>query len=51
MGRDLGGIEQRAELLDRILGDLYGAQSLLKSGAIPPRSSSATAAFSPLPRG
>src|SRR6185295_14786844 len=30
------GIEQRAELLDRILGDLYGAQSLLKSGAIPP---------------
>jgi uncharacterized circularly permuted ATP-grasp superfamily protein/uncharacterized alpha-E superfamily protein len=30
------GIEQRAELLDRILGDLYGAQSLLKSGALPP---------------
>jgi uncharacterized circularly permuted ATP-grasp superfamily protein/uncharacterized alpha-E superfamily protein len=30
------GIEQRAELLDRVLGDLYGAQRLLKSGAIPP---------------
>jgi uncharacterized circularly permuted ATP-grasp superfamily protein/uncharacterized alpha-E superfamily protein len=30
------GIEQRAELLDRVLGDLYGAQTLLKSGAIPP---------------
>ncbi|MGZ8259742.1 MAG: circularly permuted type 2 ATP-grasp protein [Caldimonas sp.] len=30
------GIEQRAELLDRVLGDLYGEQSLLKSGAIPP---------------
>jgi len=30
------GIEQRAELLDRVLGDLYGAQSLLKGGAIPP---------------
>jgi len=29
------GIEQRAELLDRILGDLYGAQSLLKNGTIP----------------
>jgi uncharacterized circularly permuted ATP-grasp superfamily protein/uncharacterized alpha-E superfamily protein len=30
------GIEQRAELLDLVLGDLYGAQTLLKSGAIPP---------------
>ncbi|MEP6739216.1 MAG: circularly permuted type 2 ATP-grasp protein [Caldimonas sp.] len=30
------GIEQRADLLNRVLGDLYGAQSLLKSGAIPP---------------
>lgn len=30
------GIEQRAELLNRVLGDLYGKQSLLHSGAIPP---------------
>jgi uncharacterized circularly permuted ATP-grasp superfamily protein/uncharacterized alpha-E superfamily protein len=30
------GIAQRAELLNRVLGDLYGEQSLLKSGAIPP---------------
>jgi uncharacterized circularly permuted ATP-grasp superfamily protein/uncharacterized alpha-E superfamily protein len=30
------GIEQRAELLNRVLGDLYGAQTLMKSGAIPP---------------
>ncbi len=30
------GIEQRADLLNRVLGDLYGEQSLLKSGAIPP---------------
>ena len=30
------GIEQRADLLNRVLGDLYGAQTLLKSGAIPP---------------
>ena len=30
------GIEQRADLLNRILGDIYGAQSLLKRGAIPP---------------
>jgi uncharacterized circularly permuted ATP-grasp superfamily protein len=30
------GIEQRAELLDRILGDLYGAQALLKRGVLPP---------------
>ena len=30
------GIEQRADLLDRVLGDLYGAQTLMKSGAIPP---------------
>ncbi len=30
------GIEQRAELLNRVLGDLYGAQALMKSGAIPP---------------
>ena len=30
------GIEQRAELLDRVLGDIYGAQELLKTGAIPP---------------
>jgi uncharacterized circularly permuted ATP-grasp superfamily protein/uncharacterized alpha-E superfamily protein len=31
------GIEQRADLLNRVLGDLYGAQTLLKSGAIPPQ--------------
>jgi len=30
------GIEQRADLLNRVLGDLYGAQTLMKSGAIPP---------------
>ncbi len=30
------GIAQRAELLNRVLGDLYGEQALLKSGAIPP---------------
>ncbi len=30
------GIAQRAALLNRVLGDLYGEQSLLKSGAIPP---------------
>lgn len=29
------GVTQRAELLNRVLGDVYGAQSLLKSGAIP----------------
>ena len=31
------GIEQRADLLNRVLGDLYGAQTLMKSGAIPPQ--------------
>ncbi len=30
------GIEQRADLLNRVLGDIYGAQTLMKSGAIPP---------------
>jgi len=30
------GIEQRADLLNRVLGDLYGAQKLLRSGALPP---------------
>ncbi len=30
------GIEQRADLLNRVLGDIYGPQTLLKSGAIPP---------------
>jgi len=30
------GIEQRADLLNRVLDDIYGAQTLLKSGAIPP---------------
>ena len=29
------GIAQRAELLNRVLGDIYGAQTLLRSGAIP----------------
>jgi uncharacterized circularly permuted ATP-grasp superfamily protein/uncharacterized alpha-E superfamily protein len=30
------GIAQRADLLNRVLGDLYGAQDLLRSGAIAP---------------
>ena len=30
------GIAQRADLLNRVLGDIYGAQNLLRSGAIPP---------------
>jgi len=30
------GIEQRADLLNRVLGDLYGAQTLMKGGSIPP---------------
>ena len=30
------GIAQRADLLNRVLGDIYGAQDLLRSGAIPP---------------
>ncbi|MET0334808.1 MAG: circularly permuted type 2 ATP-grasp protein [Rhizobacter sp.] len=30
------GIAQRADLLNRVLADIYGDQSLLKSGAIPP---------------
>jgi len=30
------GIAQRAELLNAVLADIYGSQSLLKSGAIPP---------------
>ena len=29
------GIEQRAELLNRVLADLYGPQTLLSSGAVP----------------
>lgn len=29
------GVVQRAELLNRVLGDIYGEQALLKSGAIP----------------
>lgn len=29
------GVTQRAELLNRVLADVYGEQSLLKSGAIP----------------
>ncbi|ARN20159.1 circularly permuted type 2 ATP-grasp protein [Piscinibacter gummiphilus] len=30
------GIAQRAELLNRVLADIYGPQELLRSGAIPP---------------
>jgi uncharacterized circularly permuted ATP-grasp superfamily protein/uncharacterized alpha-E superfamily protein len=30
------GIAQRAELLNQVLGDIYGPQALLRSGAIPP---------------
>ena len=30
------GIAQRAQLLNRVLTDIYGAQDLLRSGAIPP---------------
>ncbi len=30
------GIAQRADLLNRVLGDIYGPQELLRSGAIPP---------------
>lgn len=30
------GIAQRAELLNRVLADIYGEQELLRSGAIPP---------------
>lgn len=30
------GIAQRAELLNRVLADIYGPQRLLRSGAIPP---------------
>jgi uncharacterized circularly permuted ATP-grasp superfamily protein/uncharacterized alpha-E superfamily protein len=30
------GIEQRADLLNRVLGDLYGPQTLLKDGSLPP---------------
>jgi uncharacterized circularly permuted ATP-grasp superfamily protein/uncharacterized alpha-E superfamily protein len=30
------GIAQRADLLNRVLGDIYGEQTLLRSGAIPP---------------
>jgi uncharacterized circularly permuted ATP-grasp superfamily protein len=29
------GIAQRADLLNRVLGDIYGPQALLRSGAIP----------------
>ena len=31
------GIAQRAQLFDRILADLYGSQSLLRQGLIPPK--------------
>jgi len=31
------GIRQRAQLFDRILADLYGSQSLLQQGLIPPK--------------
>ena len=30
------GVAQRADLLNRVLGDIYGAQDLLRSGAVPP---------------
>jgi len=30
------GIAQRADLLNRVLADIYGPQSLLRSGAVPP---------------
>ena len=30
------GIAQRADLLNRVLGDIYGPQELMRSGAIPP---------------
>ena len=30
------GIAQRAELLNRVLADIYGAQELLRSGQVPP---------------
>ena len=30
------GIAQRADLLNRVLGDIYGPQTLLRSGAVPP---------------
>ena len=30
------GLEQRAQLLNLVLGDLYGSQTLLKSGLVPP---------------
>jgi uncharacterized circularly permuted ATP-grasp superfamily protein/uncharacterized alpha-E superfamily protein len=30
------GVAQRAELLNRVLGDVYGAQTLLRSGRLPP---------------
>ena len=30
------GVTQRAELLNRVLADIYGPQELLKSGAVPP---------------
>ena len=30
------GIAQRADLLNRVLGDIYGPQTLMRSGAIPP---------------
>lgn len=29
------GIAQRADLLNRVLGDIYGAQELMRSGAVP----------------
>jgi uncharacterized circularly permuted ATP-grasp superfamily protein/uncharacterized alpha-E superfamily protein len=31
------GIRQRAQLFDRILADLYGSQSLLQQGLVPPK--------------
>lgn len=31
------GLTQRATLLDAVLSDLYGAQELISSGALPPQ--------------
>lgn len=35
-GRVAAGLVQRARLLDAVLGDLYGVQSLLRDGGVPP---------------
>lgn len=45
------GIAQRAELLNRVLADLYGEQALLASGAIPPAAVFGHAGFLPAAQG